>query len=449
MQKKSKEAKMKNVLLLGAGLVARPLVRYLLEQEDIRVTIASRTLGKAEKLIDNHPKGEAVQWVVDDSEKLQQLVADADIAISLIPYTYHVQVAKVCLANGKPLITTSYVSKQMKELDAQARQAGILILNELGLDPGIDHMSAMKIIHEEREKGGVIEGFFSYCGGLPAPEANTNPFGYKFSWNPRGVAMAGKNSGRYLKDGKEIVIPGEELFANYSMISIEGLGDFEAYTNRDSLPYIETYHIPETKSMFRGTLRYPGWCDTWKKMVDMGLLDETVRKGIKGMTCRAFVDELIHAGGNTEKVMKETYGVDPSSDIMKRLEWLGLLSDRKIALENGSPLDVLVSLLLEKLKYEAGERDMIILRHEFLFDYPEERRKGKIISQLVDFGVPGGDTAMSRTVSLPAAIGTKLVLDGSIREIGVRIPVEPEIYNPVLKELEKLDISFSEKRETI
>ena len=337
----------------------------------------------------------------------------------------------------------------MKKLDGQAREAGILILNELGLDPGIDHMSAMKIIHEEREKGGVIEGFFSYCGGLPAPDANTNPFGYKFSWNPRGVAMAGKNNGRYLKDGNEVIVPGEELFAHYSIINVEGIGDFEAYTNRDSIPYIETYSIPETKSMFRGTLRYPGWCDTWKKMVDMGLLDEAMQEGIKGITYRDFLDKLIQAEGNVEKALQEKYDIAESSDILKRFEWLGLLSDKTIELEKSSSLDVLVPLLLEKLKYEEGERDMIILRHEFFFDYPEEKRKEKIVSMLIDYGIPGGDTAMARTVSLPAAIGTKLILEGKIQEKGVRIPVGPEIYDPILEDLEKLNISFEEKRETV
>jgi saccharopine dehydrogenase (NADP+, L-glutamate forming) len=440
---------MKNVLLLGAGLVAKPLVRYLLDQDSIGVTIASRTLSKAEKLIDDHPKGKAIQWVVDDIEKLKELVRDADIVISLIPYTYHVQVAKICLANRKPLVTTSYVSDAMKKLDGQAKAAGILILNELGLDPGIDHMSAMKIIHEEREKGGVIEGFFSYCGGLPAPDANTNPFGYKFSWNPRGVAMAGKNNGRYLKDGNEVNIPGKELFAHYSIITIEGLGDFEAYTNRDSIPYIETYSIPETRSMFRGTLRYPGWCDTWKKMVDMGLLDETVQEDIKGITYRDFLDRLIQAEGNVEQALQEKFGIEESSGIFKRVQWLGLLSDKTIEFEKASAMDILVSLLLEKLQYEEGERDMIILRHEFFFDYPKEGRKERIVSMLIDYGIPDGDTAMARTVSLPAAIGTKLILEGKIAETGVRIPVDPEIYYPVLNDLEKMDIVFEEKRDTV
>ncbi len=435
---------MKNVLLLGAGLVAKPLVRYLLDQEDIQVTIASRTLSKAEKLIEGHPKGKALQWVVEQDEELKKLTEDADIAISLLPYTYHTKVANICIDLKKPMVTTSYVSQAMMDLDSKAKQAGILILNEIGLDPGIDHMSAMKIIHNVKSKGGEIEGFFSYCGGLPAPEANTNPWGYKFSWNPRGVALAGKNTGKYLKDGKEVFIPGEELFANYSTINIEGLGDFEAYTNRDSIPYIEKYSINETKSMFRGTLRYQGWCDTWKKMVEIGLLDETVWDDIKGISFKDLMGRLISSKDDISKDLAAKLNIDESSDIMKRYEWLGLLSDEKIELEKGSPLDVLVHLLLEKLQYGEGERDMIILRHEFFCYYPEDGRREKIVSMLVDFGIPKGDTAMARTVSLPAAVGTKLMLEGKINEKGVKIPVRPEIYEPVLLELENLDIKFKE-----
>ena len=324
---------MKNVLLLGAGLVAKPLVQYLLDQEEIEVTIASRTLSKAEKLIEGHPKGKALQWVVEQKEELRKLIEDADIVISLLPYTYHTEVANVCTDLKKPVVTTSYVSQAMSDLDTKAKEAGIIILNEIGLDPGIDHMSAMKIIHNVKSRGGEIEGFLSYCGGLPAPEANTNPFGYKFSWNPRGVALAGKNSGRFLKDGKEVFIPGEELFANYSIIHIEKLGDFEAYTNRDSIPYIEKYAINETKAMFRGTLRYPGWCDTWKKMVDLGLLEEKEREDIKGMTYRDFIGRLINAKDDIKKNLAKHLNIDEKSDIIKRIEWLGLLSDKKLEID--------------------------------------------------------------------------------------------------------------------
>ena len=251
---------MKTVLVLGAGLVTRPLVRYLLDQPDFKVIVASRTVSKAEKLIDGHPRGEAKTLLVQDEDHLKDLISGADLVISLVPWTYHPVVAKHCLELEKHLITTSYVKEAMQALDQQVKDKNLLFLNEIGLDPGIDHMSAMKIIHGVEERGGRIVSFFSYCGGLPAPEANTHPFGYKFSWSPRGVVLAGKNTGRYLKDGQGIDVPSQDLFAHTWTLEIENIGQLVAYPNRDSIPYIKTYGLKDAKSMFRGTLRNPGWC---------------------------------------------------------------------------------------------------------------------------------------------------------------------------------------------
>ena len=231
---------MKKILILGAGLVARPLVRYLLDQPDFEVKVASRTVSKAVKLIDNHPQGEAQELNLKNKEGLRKEIANSDLVLSMVPYTFHTTVAEYCIAYRKHMVTTSYVSDAMSELDPEAKRSGVLILNEIGLDPGIDHMEAMRIIHEVEERGGKIEEFTSFCGGLPAPEANTNPLGYKFSWSPVGVLLAGKNSARFLKDGEEVFIPSEKLFDRPSPLKIEGLGDFEAYPNRNSLPYIET-----------------------------------------------------------------------------------------------------------------------------------------------------------------------------------------------------------------
>ncbi|MBL7075163.1 saccharopine dehydrogenase NADP-binding domain-containing protein [candidate division KSB1 bacterium] len=441
---------MKNVLVLGAGLVAKPLVRYLLDQPDFHVKVASRTVSKAEKLVGDHPRGEAQAWNVNDTAELENLIQQADLAISLLPFIHHTTVAELCIRFQKPMVTTSYVSDAMRKLDERAKGASVLILNEIGIDPGIDHMSAMKIIHRVQNEGGEITSFYSYCGGLPAPEANTNPFGYKFSWSPRGVVLAGKNSGRYLKDGKEVFIPGKELFSHYWTITIEGLGDFEAYTNRDSLPYIETYGIDTVKSMYRGTLRNLGWCDTWKKMVDLGLLDEQERDDLQGLSFRDFIRTFIkgEAGGDLKKEIATYLKIDENSEVIKRFEWLGLLSEDPLPLEKGSPLDVLAARLLDKLRYEEGEKDMIILHHEFIAEYPG-RRKEKITSTLIDFGIPGGDSSMSRTVGLPAAIGAKLILQGKIKATGVHIPVNPDIYELVLKELEREGITFKEKSESL
>jgi saccharopine dehydrogenase-like NADP-dependent oxidoreductase len=422
---------MKRILVLGAGLVSRPLVEYLLKQPDFQITVASRTVSKAEKLIEKHPRGKAIALNVEDTANLAKLINDCDLAISLVPYAYHPVIAKLCIEKKKQMITTSYISDPMRDLDSKAKAAGIIILNEIGLDPGIDHMSAMKIIHDVQNKDGKVTSFYSYCGGLPAPEANTNPFGYKFSWSPRGVLLAGRNSARYLKDGKEVSVPGPDLFTHYWILNVEGLGKFEAYPNRNSLPYIDTYQLKGISTMYRGTLRNLGWCETLKKVADLGLLDDKELANIKDLTYRKWVPEPL---------LKTT-----SSTIMKKFEWLGLLNDEPIGLAKGSNIDILVNRMQQKMSYQPGERDMIILKHVFIAEYPKEKRREKIESTLIDFGIPNGDSAMSRTVSLPAAIGAKLILTGKIKALGVQIPVIPEIYKPVLAELETLKIVCKEK----
>lgn len=440
---------MKKVLILGAGLVAKPLVRYLLDQPDFEVEVASRTVSKAVKLIDNHPQGTASELNLKNEEGLKEKVSRSDLVISMVPYSFHPKVAQYCIEFKKNMVTTSYVSEIMKNLDAEAKKAGILILNEVGLDPGIDHMEAMRIIHEIEGKGGEILSFISFCGGLPSPEANTNPFGYKFSWSPIGVLLAGKNSAQYLKDSKEIFISPEDLFENYSIINIEELGDFEGYPNRNSLPYIELYGIHSTKTMLRGTLRNIGWCSTMKKIVELGLLDEE-EKDWSGMTYRDFLRKLMNepVEKDLKKALSECLNIDENSDIIMRLEWLGLLSEAPLPLEQGSALDILAAKMLEKLQYEEGERDMIILQHEFIASYPGDKKE-KVTSALIDFGIPHGDTSMARTVGLPAAISTKLILEEKITLTGVNIPVIPEIYRPILQELKELGISFKEQRQEI
>jgi len=442
---------MKHVLVFGAGMVTRPLVRYLLNR-GFRVTVASRTLSKAEPLVGDHPHGKAVAFdIKKDEPALGDLIAQADLAVSLLPYIYHVQVAEQCIKHQKHLVTTSYVSDAMRALDGAAQEAGVILLNEIGLDPGIDHMSAMRIINRVHEAGGEIKSFRSYCGGLPAPDANDNPLGYKFSWSPRGVVLAGRNEARYLENGHVVEIPNGRLFATHYLTWVEGLGDFEAYPNRNSLPYIEIYGIPETDTMYRGTLRNLGWCDVMQKLNELGYFGLDEQEDLPGKTFRQVMAELIGKEGkestdNLEADLAAFLNISPNSGVMMTLEWLGLLNDTPVP-DRNTLLDVLADQMLVKMGYREGERDLVVLVHEFVARYPDRRER--ISSTLIDFGVPGGDTAMARTVGLPAAIGVRMILEGEIALTGVHIPVTPEIYEPVLEELEQLGITCAEKTEAL
>ncbi|MEA3475898.1 MAG: saccharopine dehydrogenase C-terminal domain-containing protein [Candidatus Cloacimonadota bacterium] len=440
---------MKKVLILGAGLVSRPHVNYLLEPPDLLLTVASRTVSKAEKLVGDHPRGKAISLNVKDDKKLEELVSENDLAVSLLPYTYHVKIAKLCIKHKKNMVTTSYVSDAMKELDSEAKSAGIILLNETGVDPGIDHMSAMKVINNVKNNGGGIKSFKSYCGGLPAPEANTNPWGYKFSWSPRGVVMAGKNSAKYLMDKKIIEIPGPELFATNWSVDIPNFGKLEAYPNRNSVPYKELYNIQNTETMFRGTLRYPGWCATMKKIAELGLLDDEKVYSLKNLSYAEFMRNLILDSKyeDLKQDLAAQLNLDVTSNPIYRVKWLGLLGDEKIALEKGTAMDVFCKILLDKLQYAPNEKDMLILHHEFIAEFPN--RMQKITSTMIDYGIPGGDSSMSRTVGLPSAIAAKLVLNGIIKEKGVKIPVKPEIYEPILEELAKQNITCKERYQEI
>ena len=432
----------KNVLVLGAGMVSKPLVRYLLDVENIYITMATRTVSKAEAIIDGHPRGEAISWTVDDKEKLDNMIYKSDIVISLLPYIYHTTVAKICIKYKKNLVTTSYVSKEMQELDKKAKDAGVLILNEIGLDPGIDHMSAMEIIHQIQNRGGTIEHFSSYCGALPSVEANTNPLGYKFSWSPKGVVLASKNDARYLKNGKVVKINTRDLFKDVSSLEIENLAKFDVYPNRDSIPYIEKYNIKKTKTMFRGTMRFPGWCELWDNFKKLNLLDEKVKE-TKEMSNKNLIASIIESKGEDIKNELSDYlAISRDSDIIKKFEWLGFFDENEIIKEDLSPFDLLFNILFKKLQFNKGEKDMVVLHHEFIGLYPDGKRE-KITSTMVDYGDPEGDTAVARTVSFPAAIATKLILQEKINLTGVHIPILSEIYEPVLQELEKIEIKFN------
>ena len=438
----------KNVLVLGAGMVSRPLVRYFLDN-DFNVVVASRTVSKAEKIIDGHPNGKAISFNVDNEDLLEKLIVDCDVAVSLLPYVYHFKVAKFCIKYRKHLVTTSYVSNDMKELDQPAKDAGVLLLNECGLDPGIDHMSAMRVIHDVEEKGGKIVSFRSTTGALPSFEANNNPFGYKFSWSPRGVLLASRNSARWLENGKEVNVPGEKLFENYVLQDVPDVGTFENYPNRDSVPYKDIYGLKDAKTVYRGTFRMTGWCETLRSIAALGWLNDKPVEGFSGKTYGELTRKLIGAGSNDDLVKATAKYLDLKeySAVIKRLEWLGLFSDTPLPEDKDNPLDYLNVLTLNKMKLGENERDMIIMHHEFIAEYPD--KKEYITSTLLDYGIPNGDSAVSRTVALPAAIAVKMILNGKIELTGVHIPVIPDIYNPILDELEEMNIKFIESSRII
>ncbi len=435
---------MKKILILGAGMVVKPMVEYLFDHS-FYVTIATRTKAKADRLIGDHPNGSAVAWITDDTATLDKLVSTHDLTVSLLPYAHHVMVANSCLKHGKNMVTTSYVKPEMEALDQQVKAAGLLFLNEIGVDPGIDHMSAMQIIHHIHHKGGKVLKFFSLTGALPAPESADNPFHYKFSWSPKGVVMAGNNEGRFLVGGHEKYIPTQDLFKETFSINFPDVGKLDVYPNRDSIQYIDIYNIPEVETIFRGTLRYPGWCEIMDAMKQMHLISYD-KIDLKGKSYAGMTASLI--GEKEADHIREKTAIylhlPEDHFVLDALTWLGLFDDQNVGRDEDSPFEVISDLMISKMMLQPHERDMIAMQHSFLAEYPGGKRE-VIHARMLDFGTLQTNTAVARTVALPAAIAVKLITEGKINVHGVYRPVIPEIYQPVLKELEKTGISFSEE----
>jgi saccharopine dehydrogenase-like NADP-dependent oxidoreductase len=333
----------------------------------------------------------------------------------------------------------------MKALDASAKKQRILLLNECGLDPGIDHMSAMKVIDQVTKNNGRIISFRSTTGALPSHEANTNPFGYKFSWSPKGVLLASRNSAKWLEDGKIINISGEKLFENYHLKDVSNIGTFENYPNRDSVSYQEIYGLKDAETVYRGTFRMTGWCETLRAIAEIGWLQDEPLDNFSGNTYKNLTSYLIN-GTNEDMLPEKTasfLGLKLYSAVIKRLQWLGIFDDIQLPEDKNTPLDYLNVLTLKKMSLGASERDMIIMHHEFIAEF--NKSKEYITSTLVNYGIPGEDTAVARTVALPAAIAVKMILKGVINLTGVQIPIQPDIYNPILDELATMGIVFIEE----
>jgi saccharopine dehydrogenase-like NADP-dependent oxidoreductase len=436
----------RNVLVLGAGMMSPPLLRYLLPRTDVRLIVGALDTRKVEPLLADHGRGRALVVDVEDEAALRPLVREADLVVSLLPASYNPRVARLAVERGISMLNTSYVAPELHEQDAAARAKGVLLLSEMGLDPGLDHMSAIRLVRQIRAQGGRVRRFLSCCGGFPAPDANDNPWGYKFSWFPRQVLLSGRNPARYLRGGEVREVPGPELFAHCWPHPVEGLGVFELYPNRDSLAYRDGYELHDVEGLLRATLRYPGWCATLKAAADLGLLDVEERDWPAGATWADLTLRLVApgAGGGVERLARHLR-LSPDSEVISRLEWAGLLSDRPLSATRAPALDLFVDRLAKLMSYRPGERDMVVLEHVAEAVFPDGRTES-ITSTLVATGEAWGDSAMSRCVALPLAVATRLVLDGTIDAVGVEVPLRPDIYRPVLAELGEFGLGFRERR---
>lgn len=434
---------MKKILVLGAGLVSRPLVRYLLDK-DYFLTIADMNTEKAEFVSGNHPNSNGIGLDANNEEQLDKVISQHDLVISLLPATMHLQVAKFCLKQIKSLITTSYQSQGMLELRPLVEESGITIINEMGLDPGFDHMSAKRIIDRVHASQGQVNNFYSLCGALPAPDSADNPLKYKFSWSPAGVMAASLSNARYLSNGEETVINNEALFHSPFIIEYPAIGILEVYANRDSISYIDDYGIPEVKSMLRGTLRLPGWCETLDALIKLGLLD-TQPVNLENMSFFNLIERKVGTlYPGYEKQIAQYLNIEENATAIQALKWLGYFSNQAIGRLVDSPFNVTSDLMFSKMMLKDNERDMVVMQHELLVKYPGDREE-RIISRMVQFGDSVGNTAIANTVALPAAITADLLLSGELKVTGLLRPFMPEIYEPVLKRLEEAGIYMTEE----
>ncbi|MEA3316517.1 MAG: saccharopine dehydrogenase C-terminal domain-containing protein [Bacteroidota bacterium] len=440
---------MKNILIVGAGLSSSSLIKYLLDNSteyNWKIKLGDKSKEIAERKIDNHPNGEAFVFDVYNEEQREKEIQLADVVISMLPARMHFLVAEKCVKYSKHMITASYVSKEVKELDKQAKEKGILLLNEIGVDPGIDHMSAMKVIDKIRDKKGNLTSFKSSTGGLVAPEYDNNPWNYKFTWNPRNVVLAGQSVAMYKDHGKYKYLPYTKLFSRIEKVNILDVGEFEMYPNRDSLCYIDTYGLGSIPTILRGTLRRPGYSEAWDVFVQLGATDDSYKLyKSEDLTYKEFINLFLpyHTTKSVKEKLAQYLNIDISSEIIEKLEWLGIFEDTKSGVKDASPAQILQKILVEKCALGDDDKDMIAMQHQF--EYSVDNKSKKITSSLVVRGTDKVHTAMSITVGTPVAIATKLLLTGVITATGVVVPTKKDIYEPVLKELEEYGIKFVEE----
>ncbi|EMR64991.1 putative saccharopine dehydrogenase protein [Eutypa lata UCREL1] len=432
------------VLMLGAGFVTKPTLD-ILSESGITVTVACRTLESAKSLSVGIKNAVPISLDVTNDQALDAELAKHDLVISLIPYTFHATVIKSAIRQKKHVVTTSYVSPAMLELDQQCKDADITVMNEIGLDPGIDHLYAVKTIEEVHKAGGKITSFLSYCGGLPAPESSGNPLGYKFSWSPRGVLLALRNAASFYKDGKVVNVAGPDLMATAKPYHIYPGFALVAYPNRDSTPYKERYNIPEAQTIIRGTLRYTGFPEFVKVLVDIGFLNDEEQSYFKeSIAWKEATQKVLGAPSSDENDLLATISAktafkdnEQRDHILGGLKWLGIFSSEK-TIPRGNPLDTLCATLEKKMQFGEGERDLVILQHKFGVELKDGTKQTRL-STLVEYGSaePGGYSAMAKLVGIPCAVAVKQVLDGTLAEKGVLAPMNSKVNDPLIKELKE------------
>tara|TARA_B100001094_G_C18102019_1_gene756289 strand:+ start:54 stop:1388 length:1335 start_codon:yes stop_codon:yes gene_type:complete len=441
---------MKKILVIGAGRSSTSLIKYLLDnssKENWSVTVVDFDFDLAYKKINNHPYGTSSKLDANNSEERRKFISNSDIVISMLPARMHYNVLKDAVELGIHVITPSYVTDEIKLLNDEALKKGILVLNELGLDPGIDHMSAKKMIDDVELSGGKVTGFESFTGGLVAPESDDNPWNYKFTWNPRNVVLAGQGgAAKFIQDGKYKYIPHNKLFRRTKIIEIDGFGKFEGYANRDSLKYRSIYGLDSVPTMYRGTLRRVGFCRAWNIFVQLGATDDSyIMEGSENMTHRDFINSFLryNTHDSVELKLRHYLRIEQDDYIWDKLLWLGIFENTKIGIKNATPAQILQKILQGKWSLSDEDKDMIVMWHKI--NYTFENNQKELISHMEYIGKDSALTAMSDTVGLPLAIAAKMILNDKIKMRGVILPTEKEIYSSVLPELESYGVKFKEK----
>ena len=442
---------MKNIFVIGAGRSSSSLIRYLLAQSeklDWKIKVGDRNINAATNKINGHKNGIPVLFDVFDAKQVTNEIKDSDIVISMLPARMHIGVIKECIAQKINIITPSYISPEIRELENEAKKAGILIMNELGVDPGIDHMSAMKLIDEIKENEGKMIGFESFTGGLVAPESDNNPWNYKFTWNPRNVVVSGQGGvAKFIEDGQYKYIPYNKLFRRTEFIDIDGYGRFEGIANRNSLQYQSVYGLDNVSTIFRGTLRRVGFARAWDVFVQIGATDDSYKmENTEEMTYRQFINSFLayNQSDSVELKLRHYLKIEQDDILWDKLVWLGIFADTKIGLKDATPAQILQKILMEKWTLDPEDKDMIVMWHKLTYQTKEGKMK-EIHSSMVSIGEDQVYTAMSNTVGLPVGICCKLILNGKIKETGVDLPITKKYYEPILEELKEYNIYFTEK----